>query len=70
MSDSNKFSEEFLRRCESSEVDDDFLKELVALNTEERSELARILLERKIRRGRKNGGVSPNIEGPAIAFAF
>jgi len=70
MSDSNKFSEEFLRRCESSEVDDDFLKELVALNTEERSELARILLERKIRRGRKNGGVRPNIEGPAIAFAF
>ena len=51
-----QFSEEFLRRLEGTQMDDALLDELSALTTEERSELGRILIERKIRRAGGNGG--------------
>ena len=54
MSDGHGFSEEFLRRCESS-VDEDLLKELFELSEQRRSELATLLIERKARRAGKNG---------------
>ena len=55
MADRHQFSEEFLRRCESSKVDDNLLQELLDLTTDGRSELAIVLVERKVRRASKNG---------------
>ena len=55
MADGHQFSEDFLRRVESSEVDDKLLEELLDLTTEQRSELATLLIERKVRRAAKNG---------------
>lgn len=55
MADGHQFSEEFLRRCESSVVDRDLLQELFDLSTEQRSELAKVLIDRKARRSARNG---------------
>ena len=56
MADGHKFSEEFLLRCESrGAIDDGFLQQLRDLTTEQRSDLARVLIERKVRRAGKNG---------------
>ena len=55
MADGHQFSEEFLQRCEASKADDHLIEELGALSLEGRSELSRILIERKIKRAGKNG---------------
>lgn len=55
MADGHRFSEEFLRRCESSSVDNSLIRELRDLTTEQRAELAQVLIERQVRRVGKNG---------------
>lgn len=55
MADGHRFSEEFLRGCESSSVDNSLIRELRDLTTEQRAELAQVLIERKVRRVGKNG---------------
>ena len=55
MADGNQFSEEFLWRCESSRVDSDLLQELLDLTTEQSSQLAEVLIGRKIWRATLNG---------------
>ena len=54
MGDGHGFSEDFLRRLEST-FGDDLLEELLALTSAERSALAEVLLERKKRRAGKDG---------------
>ena len=56
MADRHHFSEEFLRRCESNAVDSNLLQELLNLTSEQRSELAEVLIERKKQRAGKDGG--------------
>jgi len=55
MADRYQFSEEFLRRCESNKVDENLIQQLRDFTTEQRSELAQRLIERKVRRAGKNG---------------
>ena len=55
MADEHQFNQEFLKRVESVEVDDDLLKELLALTAEQRSVLAELLVRRKFRHSAKNG---------------
>ena len=55
MADGHHFSEAFLRRCESGEGYNNLLQELLDLSSTQRSELAEVLIERKIRRAGKDG---------------
>jgi hypothetical protein len=55
MADRHHFSEDFLRRCESNAIDDNLVQELLDLTPEQRSELAQLLIARKVRRAGKNG---------------
>ena len=54
MADGHHFSEDFLRRIESS-FDDDLLEELIALTKAERAQLVEVLIERRKRRAGGNG---------------
>ena len=56
MADSHRFTEAFLRRVESIEIDDKLLQELCDLTPDQRSELATIFIERKTSRANGNGG--------------
>ena len=54
MADGHHFSEDFLRRVESS-FGEDLLEELLALTPAERAQLVEVLLERRKRRAGGNG---------------
>jgi len=54
VADSYKFSEDFLRGLEARDFDVHLLEQLASLTSDQRVELAELLMQRKLRRSQQN----------------
>lgn len=54
MPDGHDFSEEFLKSLEARDFDVHILEQLANLTPDQRSELAAVLMQRKVRRAKQN----------------